>query len=72
MKHKSRLPTPQSNATPATPSPSEKLVRDIRRITRKHYSSFVARDVYCHLFLVRTLRLQGVPVLAKAGATPTD
>jgi transposase len=25
--------------TPASPSPSERLVRDIRRVTRKHYSA---------------------------------
>ena len=39
MRHKSRLPRPQPNATPASPSASERLVRDIRRVTRKHYSA---------------------------------
>ncbi len=39
MRHKSRLPGPPSNATSASASPSEKLVRDIRRVTRKHYSA---------------------------------
>ena len=39
MRHKSRLPGLPPNATPASPSPSERLVRDIRRVTRKHYSA---------------------------------
>ena len=39
MRHKSRLPGPQPNGTPASPSASERLVRDIRRVTRKHYSA---------------------------------
>ena len=39
MRHKSRLPRPPSNTTTPSPSPSEKLVRDIRRVTRKHYSA---------------------------------
>ena len=39
MRHKSRLPGPPPNATPASPSASERLVRDIRRVTRKHYSA---------------------------------
>ena len=39
MRHKSRLPGQQPNATPANPSASERLVRDIRRVTRKHYSA---------------------------------
>jgi hypothetical protein len=34
MRHKSNPP-----GTPASPSPSERLVRDIRRVTRKHYSA---------------------------------
>jgi transposase len=34
MRHKSSTP-----GTPASPSPSERLVRDIRRVTRKHYSA---------------------------------
>ena len=39
MRHKSRLPGPPPNATPASPSASERLVRDIRRVARKHYSA---------------------------------
>jgi transposase len=39
MRYKSRLQGPPSNATSPSPSPSEKLVRDIRRVTRKHYSA---------------------------------
>ena len=39
MRQKSRLPGPPPNATPASPSASERLVRDIRRVTRKHYSA---------------------------------
>jgi len=39
MRHKSRLPGPPPNATSASPSASERLVRDIRRVTRKHYSA---------------------------------
>ena len=39
MRHKSRLPGSPYNATSASPSPSERLVRDIRRVTRKHYSA---------------------------------
>ncbi len=39
MRYKSRMPGPPSNATCASPSPSEKLVRDIRRVTREHYSA---------------------------------
>mgnify|MGYP006883689511 CR=1 FL=1 len=39
MRHKSRLPGPPPNATPASPSACERLVRDIRRVTRKHYSA---------------------------------
>lgn len=39
MRYKSRLPGSAANATSASPSPSEKLVRDIRRVTRKHYSA---------------------------------
>jgi transposase len=35
MRHKSRPPGPPSNVT----SPTERLVRDIRRVTRKHYSA---------------------------------
>ena len=34
MRHKSSTP-----GTPASPSASERLVRDIRRVTRKHYSA---------------------------------
>lgn len=34
MRHKSSTP-----GTPASPSPSERLVRDIRRVTRKQYSA---------------------------------
>ena len=34
MRHKSSTP-----GTPASPSPSEQLVRDIRRVTREHYSA---------------------------------
>ena len=34
MRHKSNPP-----GTPASPSSSERLVRDIRRVTRKHYSA---------------------------------
>jgi transposase len=34
MRHKSSAP-----GTPASPSASERLVRDIRRVTRKHYSA---------------------------------
>lgn len=34
MRHKSNPP-----GTPASPSASERLVRDIRRVTRKHYSA---------------------------------
>lgn len=39
MRHKSRLPGSPPNVTPASPSASERLVRDIRRVTRKHYSA---------------------------------
>jgi transposase len=39
MRYKSRLPGPPPNATPVSSSASEKLVRDIRRVTRKHYSA---------------------------------
>jgi transposase len=39
MRHKSRRPGPPPNAAPASPSASERLVRDIRRVTRKHYSA---------------------------------
>ena len=39
MRHKSSTPGPPANATPASPSASERLVRDIRRVTRKHYSA---------------------------------
>jgi transposase len=34
MRHKSSTP-----GSPASPSASERLVRDIRRVTRKHYSA---------------------------------
>jgi transposase len=39
MRHKSRLPVPPPHAEPSSPSASERLVRDIRRVTRKHYSA---------------------------------
>ena len=39
MRHKSRRPGPASNSGPASPSASERLVRDIRRVTRKHHSA---------------------------------
>ena len=39
MRQKSRLPGPPPNATSASSSASERLVRDIRRVTRKHYSA---------------------------------
>ena len=39
MRHKSRLPGQSPNATPANSSASERLVRDICRVTRKHYSA---------------------------------
>ena len=39
MRHNSRRPGSLPNATPPSASPSEKLVRDIRRVTRKHYSA---------------------------------
>ena len=32
-------PKSSTPGTPAIPSPSERLVRDIRRVTRKHYSA---------------------------------
>lgn len=39
MRHKSKLPGPPPNGTAASPSESERLVRDIRRVTRKQYSA---------------------------------
>ena len=39
MRHKSRRPGSPQNATPEGSSASERLVRDIRRVTRKHYSA---------------------------------
>ena len=39
MRHKSRLAGPPPSAAQASPSASERLVRDIRRVTRKHYSA---------------------------------
>lgn len=39
MRHNSRRPGSAPNATAPSASPSEKLVRDIRRVTRKHYSA---------------------------------
>lgn len=39
MRHKSRLPGPPPHAAPASPSTSERLVRDIRRVTLKHHSA---------------------------------
>lgn len=39
MRHKSRLPGSPPNVIAASLPPSERLVRDIRRITRRHYSA---------------------------------
>ena len=39
MRHKSRRPGSPQNATPEGSSASERLVRDIRRVTRKDYSA---------------------------------
>jgi hypothetical protein len=38
MRHKSKMPESSSNATPASPSPSERIVRDIRRIDGKRFA----------------------------------
>lgn len=60
MRHGSSSP-----GTPASPSPSERLVRDIRRVTRKHYSAedkirIVLDDLRGEVSIAELCRREGI------------